>query len=111
MNAIDSVLRTTGLTEEGTITVDEISARFTEDDLLGRTPDLNDPNIQRTTGKAFDFYWEVLENRGQNPYPVIRRFNPVNVPGLSRDGFEWKISLVKQDYDRGRRGEVNRESF
>jgi len=111
MDAVNTIMRETGLTEEGDVEVDQISARFTEDDLTGRTPDLNDPNLPRTTGAAFDFYWEVVENRGQSPNAVIRRFNPRNVPGLSRDGFQWKITLIKQDYDRGRRGEVDRSAF
>lgn len=111
MGAVNTVMRETGLTEEGDIEVDQISARYTEDDLTGRTPDLRDSNLPRTSAMAVDFYWEIVENRGQDPYPVIRRFNPRNVPGLSRDGFQWRVTLIKQDYDRGRRGEVDRESF
>lgn len=111
MEGIDTNVLATGLTEEGTVEVDQISARLTEDDLLGRTPDLNDPNQQRTIAGPVDFFWEIVEARGQRPNAVIRRFNPSALPGLSRDGFQWKITLVKQDYDRGRNGELNREAF
>lgn len=111
MESIDTNVLSTGLTEEGTVTVDQISARLTEDDLLGRTPDLNDPNLRRTMAAPVDFFWEVIEARGSNPNSVIRRFNPRGIGGLSRDGFQWSITLVKQDYDRGRNGELAREAF
>lgn len=111
MDSLSTIVDPTGLTEDGSVDVDQISARYTEDDLTGRTPDLNDPNLPRTSAGAVDFYWEVHENRGQTPNTVLRRFNPKGVPHLSRDGFQWRIALVKQDYDRGRNGETERESF
>jgi len=111
IGALDEVLRATGTVEEGDVECVEISARYTEDDLLGRTPDIRDPALQRTALEEMDFCWEAVENRPQRPFAVIRRFAVRGVPELSRDGFQWKVRLVKQDYDRGRRGETERDAF
>lgn len=98
-------LRATGMTEEGDVVVDQISARLTEDDLLGKTPDMRDAVQQRTSRAKVQFWWEIVENRPSNPSPAIRRFSgPVKVPVLTRGGLQWRVTLVKQDLDRGRDG-------
>lgn len=111
IGSMTEVLEATGTTETGDVEVDRISARYTEDDLLGRTPDLRDPNAQRTTVEGADFFWEVIETRPSTPYPVVRRFAVRGVPELRRGAAEWVVRLVKQDYDRGRRGGVERSEF
>lgn len=111
VGAISEVVRATGVVEEGDVSVEQISARFTEDDLLGRTPDIRDQNLPKTTMDHVDFFWEIVENRPQRPLAVIRRFAVRDVPELSRDGFQWTIRLVKQDYDRGRYGGTDRGAF
>ena len=110
MSAVAQVLRSTGMSEEGDVRVTEISARFTEDDLMGKTPDLKDDDVPRTSDVARDFWWEIVENRPQIPRPVVRRYAVNSVPTLSRDGLQWRASLTKQDYDRGREGETVREA-
>jgi hypothetical protein len=109
LGSVAEVLRPTGLTEDGDVDVDQISARYTEDDLLGRTPDLTDPDDPRTTPGEREFWWEIVEVRPQNPPTVVRRFFPVGVPELRRGGFQWRVRLTKQDYDRSRTGETERE--
>lgn len=108
---IDSVaraLRATGLTEEGDLVIDEISAKFAEDDLTGRTPDLVNPENLRTSRSDVEFWYEVQEARASAP-TVIRRFSPpVRTPSLSRDGLQWKVTLTKQGEDRGRNGGTDR---
>jgi hypothetical protein len=111
LGSLTEVLRATGTTEEGDIEVDRISARYTEDDLLGRTPDLRDPNAPRTTVEGAEFFWEIVETRPSTPYPVVRRFAVRGLPELRRGAAEWTVRLVKQDYDRGRRGGTDRDSF
>jgi len=99
-------LITSGVAEEGDVVVDRISARYTEDDLLGHTPDMVDPEAPRTSDRAMEFWYEVVENRPSNPTPKVRRFSkPVTVPYLKRDGLQWVMTLTKQDGDPGRRGE------
>jgi hypothetical protein len=92
----------TGTTEEGAISIDEISAKFTEDDLLGRTADLADPKLKGLTAdESTEFFWEVQEERPQRDLPQIRRFAVAGVPELNRGKFQWTVRLTKQDYDRG----------
>lgn len=110
LGAIDEVLRATGTVEEGDIEIDEVSARFTEEDLLGRTPDIRDPSLQRTSLEEMDFFWEVAENRPSVPQTIIRRFAVRGLPELQRDKFQWVVRLVKQDYNRGRGGETERDA-
>lgn len=104
------MLRASGLTEEGGISVDQISAKYTEDDLLGRTPDLQDPAMPRTGLRQMEFYWEVVENRPSSPTPVRRDYAPSTAPALSRDGFQWRVNLAKRVFDRARDGGWNRRS-
>ena len=103
-SSVRQVVESTGRTEEGDLFVDRISARYTEDDLLGRTPDLQDPALQRTSSRAADFYWELQEVRASVPPPPVRRYRPSSVPALSRAGQEWRVNLSKTDYDPGRLG-------
>lgn len=107
-NSVRRNLRATGLTEEGDIVIDEISAKYAEDDLTGRTPDNIDPVIPRTSLKTVEYWYEVRENRPTSPNPpASRRFSPpVATPHLSRDGFQWTIILTKQGNDRSRRGDL-----
>jgi hypothetical protein len=97
-----------GLTEGGGISVEQISCRYTEDDLLGKTPDLQDPAFPATGWVNREFFWEVVENRPSDPAPVRRRYVPDAVPMLTRDIFQWKIHLTKQDYNNDRRGGSSR---
>lgn len=106
LNAVRRNVLSAGLTEEGDIVVDQISAKYTEDDLTGRTPDNVDPSIPRTSLKTVEFWYEIQENRPSNPPPPLRRFSPpVATPMLSRGGLAWTVILTKQSEDRGRRGE------
>ena len=92
--------------------IDQISSKFAEDDLAGRTPDLQDPALQRTSRRRVQFFWEVIEQRRTSPKPVHRRFVPATAPSLSKDGFQWSVSLTRQDYDPSREGtHTPRETF
>ncbi len=105
MASVRRNLRSTGLTEEGDVVVDRISARYTEDDLIGLTPDLQSLTQPRTLRSNVEFWYEIEENRPSRPNPVPRRFSPpVSVPTLSRAGMSWSMALTKQDYNRGRTG-------
>lgn len=102
MGSTSEVLRPFGLTEEGSIRVAQISPKYTEDDLMGRTPDLQDPAMPRTGGRNQIFFWEVVERRPSTPPSVPRRYVPSAVPELGRDNFEWTIGLTKATFDRSR---------
>ena len=72
MAATTQVLQAMGLTEAGGLTVSQISLRFTEDDLMGKTQDLIDPEIRRTGLRNAEFFWEVVEARPTGPAPAPR---------------------------------------
>lgn len=111
IESLPEILRSTGLTEEGSVSVDQISAKYSEDDLAGRTPDLQDPAQRITLGPGVEFYWEVVENRVAHPLAKRRRFFPSGAPELSRSGFQWSVSLIRQDVDRQRDGGNQRGQF
>lgn len=94
------VVRAFGLQEEGTIVIDRISGKYTEDDLTGRTPDLEDPVKTRSGQDGLDFYWEVVEAADHDPKPVPRRYVPSAVP--ARLPFQWKVVLTKQEMNAPR---------
>lgn len=104
MSAVGQVLASTGLQEDGQLTVSQISTRFAEDDLMGRTPDLQDPALPRTSRGGIQFFWEIVQDRRIDPRGVPRRFAPVSAPSLSRDSFQWTVTLTRQDFDSGRGG-------
>jgi hypothetical protein len=106
MQATTNVLRQFGLTEEGGLVVDEISAAFTEDDLVGKTPDLVDPTMTRTGTQNAEFFWEVVEARNTYPLPTPRRYVPSDVP--MRRATCWRVSLTKVAGDRDRRQGFNK---
>lgn len=110
MGGTSLTLRSVGLTEEGGITIEEVSAKYTEDDLLGKTPDLVDPALPSVGLSNVEFFWEVSENRPSTPAPVRRRYVPNATPMLTRDGFEWRVSLTKQDFNRDRYGSFDRRA-
>ena len=92
-----------GLTEVGGIVIDQISAKYSEDDLLGRTPDMKDNVEPRTNLRTVEFFYEVQETRPTQPPPQPRRYVVAGVPMLNRSGMHWRVALTKQDYntDRG----------
>lgn len=102
MSGTTQVIHAFGLQEDGGVTIDQISLRFTEDDLLGKTPDLIDPTNQRSGPEGFDFFWEIVEARNTTPQPVRRRYVPNAVPVVMPDGFQWKVTLTKQEFNRSR---------
>jgi hypothetical protein len=106
MSSTLGVLRSFGLTEEGGITIDEISASFTEDDLTGKTPDLVDSTLPRTGIANGQFFWEVVEVRNSYPRPVPRRYTVEGVP--MRKTVHWTVNLTKQSGDRARGQTFNR---
>lgn len=106
MNSTNLVLHVTGNTEEGGVTIDQISPKYSEDDLMGRTLDMQDPALMRTSRDTVEFFWEIQENRSIQPYAVKRRYVPTGVPMISRDGFQWTVPMTRQDHDEGRQGAV-----
>lgn len=102
MSATTEVLSPFGRVEEGGIVIDRISAKYSEDDLTGKTPDLIDPAITRTGKRNGEYFWEVQENRPGFPNTIPRRYIHAAAPTLMRGGSQWRIPLNKQNTDRSR---------
>jgi hypothetical protein len=103
MTGTNEILSAVGRTEEGNLTIDRISTRFTEDDLMGATPDLIDPAIPRSGKRNAEFFWEVLwDFRGTTPGAIPRRYIPSAAPTFEAGACQWRVSLAKQNYNRPR---------
>lgn len=106
MSVMSRILKSTGITETGDVTVDRISISYSEDDLVGKTPDLTNPTLPVTSRSAIEFSWEIQESRPQTPDTLVRRFKPSGVP--DRKQVQWSIALVKADGDAKRDGSTQR---
>lgn len=107
MSSTTLALTPVGLNESGTLMVDQVSAKWTEDDLMGRTWDLIDPALPATGLRNGEFFWEVQEARPTQPPPPIRRYVPTGVPMLIKGGLQWRVTLTKQNAERNRNGTFN----
>ena len=90
-----------GRTEDGSVIVEEISDKFSEDDLMGGTPDLVDAANPNTGRSNAEFFWETQEQRNTSPVPVVRHYVPAGAP-TRKPPMGWRISLNKRDADRTR---------
>jgi hypothetical protein len=98
MSGMPFSLAAVGMTEMGGVRVSQISQRFSEDDLIGRTPDLRDTVHPKTSRGNVEFFYEIVEARQTVPPPKPRRFVPQGVPMLNRTGMEWRLSLTRSEY-------------
>ena len=106
MSTTSLFLRAAGLGEEGSIVVGEISPKYSEDDLMGLTPDLTSATDPMTSSDNVEFFWEIRESRQVFPAPQPRRYVPSGVPALNLKKSEWRVPLTKQDGNRARGGQV-----
>lgn len=102
LSSLELQLKEIGSNEQGTLTVTELSSRYTEDLLLGRAGPL-------VSGEAIppdvNFFWEVFlpSKRGEG---IRRRFTPASAPSKRPDSFDWEIRLMQQDEARQRDGRL-----
>lgn len=101
LDALSDTLQAIGLDEVGTITMSEISSRYTEEFLRGYdddgTPAPRDENV----------YYEIEFIRPDSGLSDKRRFYPVSAPWLDLTGsLGWQLKLERSHEDRTRTGEV-----
>lgn len=101
LSTLNMTVRSTGRIEDGDVYVDEISARYVEEELTGRSPDLADPALPATSRAHVEFWWELEEARAGCPDPIVRAFTPRAVPALRRDQFMWTVTLARRERGRG----------
>lgn len=112
MSSTSRVLESVGMVEEGGLRLRKISAALTEDDLLGRTPDLLMPDGTRRDRRNVEFFYEVVQQRPGAATPAARRrYVPDSAADLKPGQAGWSISLKKQQADRARDGSMSRSKL
>lgn len=100
------VQRTTtpaGTTERGIVTMSEISAGYTEDDILALFH-------KQPLDPALEGFIEVRHDR-RDGNTKRRRFVVIGTPWHDAEGFQWKARLISQDGDRSRSGKPSDVQF
>lgn len=96
-SSYDRNLQSVGIVEQGTLKVDQISARYTQDELQGYGPGgTRIPDDQQ-------FYWEVRVLQGASEQR--RRFQVSGTPALDAISLQWSVRLARAQGDRGRAGD------
>lgn len=121
MSGVAGNLEPVGVTEQGQVTVSQISMSYTEDQLVGLIPPFRDPKFPDSIKPGVSFFYEIQENRparyilqetsGSALGPTDkrsprRRFHLAAAPSRQADAFHWTISLVRADGERDRDGSV-----
>lgn len=98
LSGLDTQIVAIGQEEDGTVTVSQISPRFSEDELMGR--ELDGTPIP----SDHSFYWEIHFPTASGD-GVRRRFTPAAAPTYNPTAFEWRVTLARQSEDRLRNGD------
>lgn len=99
MTSVTSVASPIGASEQGDVTLTQISGAYTEDQLYGLD--------QTSTPIPLDeqVYWEIeFPPACKGGQGERRRFTPSSAPMFTADKFEWEIQLTRQRVDRIRNG-------
>jgi len=83
-----------GIDEQGSLSIAEISPRYTENELLGRNEDGSEIPDNET------FSWEVRLSRGDAGEDKRRRYVVRGVPDYRPTELQWKVSLIRAGSDR-----------
>jgi hypothetical protein len=98
LTGLADIVNPVGLDEFGPVILDEVSGRYTEDQLTGNhddgTPSTEDEN----------FFYEVVFPMpdGMSGNVERRRFFPASAPHYTAGKFEWVIRLERTRSDRAR---------
>lgn len=121
LNGVGKDQDSVGLTERGGVQVSQISARYSEDLLMGLVEPFRDPEKPDNFRPAIEFFWEIREDRPagfvapgysidpaarQELLPVRRRFHVSSTPEREPSAFQWIVNLNRADGERTRSGEV-----
>lgn len=99
MQSLTEIVQAVGLDEVGMIRVDEISGRFTEDELMGRDTDGN--SIPLDEEVFYEIEFPRLDGKPSNR----RRFYPRSPPQYFAGRLQWSLNLEKANEDRLRNGD------
>jgi len=99
MDGLNEIVQAVGLDEVGGIRVDQISGRYSEDELRGAIPD-NDP-----IDKDENVFYEIEFPQTDGRSGVRRRFLLDAAPFYEADKYQWGIRLERSHEGRSRQGE------
>lgn len=88
-----------GINEQGQIEVSEISGRYTEEQLMGRSADGSD------TPEDTEFFWEIEFPKPDGTPGEKRRFFPRSAPSYEPGKLQWRLRLERSTDDRARNGD------
>lgn len=95
-SGVQGVVRSGGLVERGSVRLDQISPRYTEDQV--RALFFLEPL------PATDQGWIEARIDARDGVTERRRFIVSGIPFRDADGFQWRANLLRQDEDRSRAG-------
>jgi len=98
MTSLTEMVTPIGVNEQGTVQLQEISGRYTEDELIGVDAVGNVP------GPADCVYYEIQFYRRDGLPAEKRRFVKQSAPYYKASGFQWNITLVNANENRERDG-------
>lgn len=98
LDGLNSILNPGGNSEEGSITVNQISGCYTEDQLRG----LGEGGFP--IAKSDEFFWEIEYPQPNGKESVRRRFTVAGTPFYSAEKFGWSVRLERAIGDRRRDG-------
>lgn len=98
LSTLQEVTSPIGLNEAGSVQVNQISGRFTDEHLLGIDPDLVGP------ARNVNIFYEIEFPRRDGRSSLKRRFHIRSAPNYDPYAFQWSITLEKADEDRDSAG-------
>lgn len=98
LGSLQEVTSMMGLNEAGSVSVNQISGRFTEEVLLGVDPENRQPALNENV------FWEIEYPRADGLPGIKRRFHIRSAPNYDPYGFQWSVVLEKADEDRSNVG-------
>lgn len=98
LSTLQEVTSPIGLNEAGSVQINQISGRFTEEILLGIDPEQNQPPAN------VNIFYEVEFPRTDGRAGTRRRFHIRSAPTYDPYAFQWSIALEKADEDRAQSG-------
>jgi hypothetical protein len=98
LDGLQSLLQPVGMSEQGSITLSQVSGRFSETDLRGF------PSSSESLQPHEEFFYEIQFFPTNGP-THRRRFYPRGAPSYFPGKLQWTIRLEKADSDREESGE------
>lgn len=99
LNGLQDIVQLIGREESGSITVSQISGRYTEEELRGLEAD------GTGIGPDEEVFWEVEFPRPDGAPAIRRRFLPSSAPVYKPGALQWLIQLERSSEDRARNGD------